>query len=515
MSNKLKIFSDFLWSKRKKILVLSIIALLGFLHFRNLSDAVFIQPDEARPFALLRTGPFLYLLCSPLYKIFHTQSSIFYFAAFLGFANIFLYYYIIRRMTNPVVALYSACFYAFLPFRFNYVRFLYPAVFIEFFVLVLAIVLHRVLIEKEKYWIIGCGLLTAVLLYIHPFIYALILSMLVSLIIFGWPQLKRRPKSYFLGLALWYLLSFLAGYLVLEKILLYINPGYSFTEKLFIFHDRVIEGIVKDGNTLSLFFRIMWQFIVLSWCSVIRNSLLIISWLAGLFFIFKKREPNLLFIVSFGFLGIGFFFLFSFFKMHEVYDRHLIWTGLVLSFLSGYSLYSFLGFSQKTKKIVMIVFSFLIILMAFKNYQITVETFKNDQIKAWFKQRNIPKKRVLTFLNLYSLGDKDGRSFPPVFFKDDRYHILWPLILNAYRKGLFDYIIPSGLGLYAELAEDDIFLKNVSPLSSWEHPYTEFKHRFYLLRDKNEKKIYINIYRLADVFSESNYYAIHAETDSE
>jgi len=85
---------------------------------------------------------------------------------------------------------------------------------------------------------------------------------------------------------------------------------------------------------------------------------------------------------------------------------------------------------------------------------------------------------------------------------DHRYQIIWPIVHDYYRQGRVFYIAPSGIGGYFNLEADDIHFKGVSPLKTWEHPYSKFKYRFpQREKPENSSGHAINMYKLSDIFN--------------
>lgn len=117
--------------------ILTLAFLLGaFFLFHNLHGATYLDEDESRVFALLPSGPLLYILCHPIYFLSnHNLSSPFYFIAFIGLISLYLVWKITSLLFEERIACYAALCYAVYPLHINYSRTLYPAAFVDFFFL--------------------------------------------------------------------------------------------------------------------------------------------------------------------------------------------------------------------------------------------------------------------------------------------------------------------------------------------------------------------------------------------
>ncbi|OQX81026.1 MAG: hypothetical protein B6D56_03655 [Candidatus Omnitrophica bacterium 4484_70.1] len=513
------------FKREKEVYFLLILSLIvgAFLHFRNLNEAVYLDPDEARAFTILSSGPLIYLICRPIYKLFLTESSVFVWAGVLGFLCIIFFIFICRLSFDKKIVAYATFFYTIFPFRINYARRLYPAIFVDFFFLLLLLSLIYSILKNKIWMVTISGFLSSALIFIHPFTYCILWGIIVSLSYFWYKKREKIKVREAFKFSLLYFLGFIIGFFILERIFMEIKPGYIYSQQLFNFHKSVLLRVEGEGNNLASFFITLFKTMVASPTDLFRSTFVISAVLFSIFYLFKKKEKEnlLLYFIILTISGVGIFIIMAGLDLHKVRYRHFIWLSPTFSLCIAYFIKTNLQSSNMIRKIIIILATVIFVFTSFfESYMVTEETFKMDKIKKWLKDNNIKKNEILTFLHLYSPGDKVGCSLPPVGKapsytpSNEKYLIIWPLVYRAYTLGLCKYIIPSGIGAHAHLEEDDVILKNVRPLVSWPHPYYKFKYRFFGSKVREPTPLFINFYRLKDVFSKENFLLIIKEKNS-
>lgn len=512
-----------LTADRYNLILLVVLVVAAFLHYRNFYEVVYIDKDEARAFTMLRSGPMLYLLCRPFYEISHTESAAFYVATTLGFLCIVLFYKIASLLFDKRLAVCAVVFYAIFPFRINYARSLYPAVFIDFFFLLLVLDAYYLVSTKRSVCAVVAGALSAMLFFVHPGTYPMQFGLMVTLLVLWITHRDHVNLKIALRLFITYLVSFFLAYLALELTFAALREGYWYTKGILSFGKWSVERTTSEGNNILPFFSILYQEMTLSLRTIIRSILVITAVVFSIVLAIKKRKgplPNSLILVT---SGLGIFFLTAIMGIHKFRFRHFIWICPFLSLFIASTVTHFISGKDKIKRLVVVFLcTIFLITSLWESYMVTVETFKMDAIKAWIKSQGIKKTEILTFLHLYSPGDADGATFPPInstypaIHEDFRPYLVWGPLRAAYHLKKFKYIIPTGLHPHNYLA-DDIMFKHVKPLISWEHPHSKFKYRGFgkkLRKDSGTRPSdFISVYSLDDVFSKENLLALQREAE--
>lgn len=495
-----------------RLILLFIFAVATFLHISNFNGAVYLQPDEERAFNLLKTGPLTYLFSRPFYDIFGTQSAVYYFAGCLGIINILLFYLIGRKLFGRALALSSTLFYAFFPFRINYARFLYPMIIIDFLFLLLILLINMAFLRKKKYIYSLIGFIITLLFYAHGATYSIVFGITLGCLFLFKTYQEKEYREYILAF-LFIFLGFIGGILILESLLKVFNRDYSYISNFIDWGKRVRQLVVD--KEIFFFLRDIGYKITANPFTVLRALLVGFSLIFFVIYSFSSRHKVFICAVIVFFSGPFLFVVFSLLEVHIIRYRHFVWICPFLSLSLGFCLYYFLTKKNKFVKGMAVVLTiFFISTSIYESYLVTTETFKITPIDEWIKDNNIPKERILTNLVSISFFKKgeDSVFLIPVVYIDSVPHINWLAVYYLYLKKKVDYIIPTGLGMYVYLEDNDIVLKTVRPVKSWVHPYSVVKHRFAFdgLPPKNDflyagnKTFYINVYRLDDVFSPSN-----------
>ncbi len=502
----------------KKTTIIVIVAILAgiFLHFRNLDNAVYLSEDEARAFALMNSGPLIYLLCYPALAVSETESTAFYVAAALGLACIFLFYILCRLLFDEALTVYAVLFYAVFPYRINYSRMLYPPVFIDFFVLLLLISFWYSFIKRKPAVMALAGVFSAALLYVHPFSYSILFGLAVASVFLWSAQKERmRPRETFRS-AGFYAAGFLFGYFLLERVLLMINPAYAYTAYLFQFGRHETEAIRSSTNNLVPFFITLRDIVTFSITDMLRALCVVSALAVTVVLALRRRDVRMTFFIVLACAAVSVFMLMTMLQFHEVRDRHFVWLCPLLSLCLAYTVRQVRERKQAVIRSVGAACGLLFVgTSVFYSYRVTEETFKTVHIQKWLADNHIRKAEVVTCLHLVAPGDREVVSLPPVrespssTTAHQKFEIIWPLVWRAYTMGSVKYIIPSGMSSNVNLADGDRMLAHVKPVHSWVHPYSSFKYRFFDNRQKKGDPIkWINVYRLDDVFSAGNLYAI-------
>lgn len=507
--------------KKRYIFTGIFITLIFFLYFRNLDGAICLFADEVRAFTMMPSGPLIYILCYPIRKLFYQVHYLYYFSSFLSIISIFIFYRICVKISDQKTAIISTIIFALFPCNVNYSRLLYPAVFINFFLLVtidIMISSSRASGKKQLVYYSALGILIPILFYTHPASYAPLFGLTVTLIFvilyfYNNPSLDITKKL-ILPTAI-VLISAIITFFTLELLIRWMNPDFIYHRKLLSFHKEVLAGIHNEGNKMFSFFYIFIKKIFSTLQSIYRALFIIVLLIIGLYKTVKYRMKLLslpyIFIVS----GVGIFLLMSSIGIHETQYRHFIWVTIPLSFSLGYTIYHIYISSKNTIKYFIII-SFIIFVSSatIESYLVSEETFRLSSINLWLKENNIPKEKILTttpFVIMFA--SLDNQHIPSSLPLKDQPHwfslypkkhtIIWELVYLMYKKGKAEYIIPSGIGSLAYIGEDDRWLEKVKPIKQWLHPYSLFKHRIF-----NEAfpytQTYIKIYKLSDVFPKKN-----------
>ncbi len=492
------------WSR---MLVFAIFLIGIYLNFRNLWGAVYLDEDEARAFTLLNSGPMLYLICNPFFVVFYAEHGAFYAAALIGVLGMYLFYRLIEELAGRRVAVFSVAFYAIFPMRLNFARSLYPQVFIDFFFLLLLLIFVHALRRGRRSLLIVCGVLTACLVYVHPSTYALIAGF-----IFAWLAAWRMEKhAWDIGeLTCWglrYILGLAAGYFFLERLLLWIDPRYCFTERLLWLVKYEHAEALSSGNNLVPFLRTLWSEITFSPVSIFRSICVIAATVFTAVAAVRLRKRKLLFILTLSLVTLTIFFADVLRGSHEVRIRHFSWLTFPISLMLGFACADLLKNPTAWKKwLVGAGMSVFLFTSLFDSYMVTTEVFKTKDIEDWLISNHFTAG-MLTFLHFYRIP----YNLPPVTRhpswkqQSQKYQIIWPLVYQAYLRGKCKYIVPSGMSANATLAEGDVMFQYLPPEKSWVHPYSLFKYRIFGLKTRRpEAPLLIRFYRLEDVFSSSN-----------
>jgi len=505
--------------KKIALLVIAVIMLGAFLHFRNLNGAVYMNEDEARAFTLMDSGPLIYLLCRPALSVSPQESTAFYVAATLGLAGIIIFYLLCRMLFDEAMSAYALMFYTVFPYRINYSRMLYPAVFIDFFVMLLLFSFFKGFLKKKPALMIFTGVFSAALIYVHPFSYSVLFGFIAASACYWYFNRERMRGAGLSRFAGCYILGFLLGYFVLQQTLLSINPNYEYTVNLFGFGKYITDATRITSNNLLNFFLTLKGVIFSSGWAVFRAVFVFSALSFSAILAFRNKNYNLIFFFISAVSGVLIFLAMTVLKVHEIRDRHFVWLCPVLSLSIAYFIVS-LKDSRNNYLIragMILGAAVFLATSVFESYMVTVETYNTVYIRKWLAQNQIRKSQVLTCLHLHSEEDEEDVALPPVrkhpswAITAQKYQIIWPLVYRAYLAGMFSYIIPSGMSSNVTLGNDDPVLANVKPVKSWVHPYSGFKYRFFDFKTvKGSSPQMINVYRLADVFSEGNLRSILA-----
>lgn len=505
-------FIDFLRKNLNSTKIFLIIIFLSsfYLHFRNLEGTAHTQPDEERAFALLSTGPLIYLMCRPIYDIFGQEDIVFYFVSLLGFINIFLFYYLTKKLFKDKISIYATLFYSVFPMRINYSRYLYPGIFLDFFFLNLLISLYWG-INKNRLFFILTGVFIVFLIYTHMSVYSLLFGLCigVGILCFYYKVSLKRFLIDFLFIILGCVISII----FLEIILHNHQKGYFFLGKIFLWKDN-IKKVVVEGE-LKWFFKNIIFLIKSSYFNVFRTIFVLLG--AFIFTWNNIKNKNIIGIVTTIVLiiGVGVFLLNTWLGSHIIRDRHFVWLCAFLSLSLGYLIVWAKGIKSKIFRYSILFCGLLFWLSSFyTSYLVSEENFNILSIRKYLQENNIELNKIAT--NLVSLGAfyKKGDQpylIPTLFDKNkERYYINWSVLFFYYLRGEIKYIVPSGLGLHAYLYCQDPLLKFIQPQKKWLHPDSYFRHRIFIEGGSSRNKecgnetLFISLYNLDDVFSDKN-----------
>lgn len=486
-----------------------------YLHFSNLQGAVYLAEDEARPFALLSSGPLMYLMGRPIYEIFREQSAVFYLCGALGFLSIPLFALTARILAGPAVAAAAVWLFAVWPLRINYARTLFPSVFVEFFFLLSLLCLTVGLRRRNFVWPFAAGCFAALIFFVHSYGYALIGGLFLFVV--ACVPLHRRlevPGNAWSRPALFVFAGILTSALMYGALYLFFDK-YDYLQMTFGFQDYTKLWSVYEIGMFEMLFRQMTHPPL--------SAILNLSSLAGLVWIIfrvagKRDMRLLLFAVPF-LSGLSALVIFTVLKTHTLYDRHCVWliplgaVGIAgaLDALKRRGGWKF----EWPARVAMVA---LVAVMAADSYAVTRETFSVLPVRNWLREHGIVNRQVITAwwqinardipgptirvpggLMQVSTGDSASWQIGESGRKALHYRINWTAVLDAYQKSGRRYLLTSGIDLQASLGSDEPLLAHVEPLQSWPHPYAIFKRRPYAHAQRT-----IRLYDLRDVFSRKN-----------
>ena len=486
----------------------------GWLLFSNLNGIIYLSEDEARPFQLMTSGQLMYLLSHPFFLLFHTQASVFYLVAFLNFLSLILFYVLCRVSVGEKIAGFSSLIYAVFPLRIDYARMLYPASYMEVFFLLAVLFSYLGLSRRQSWWMFGAGASLACVFLIHYMGYALIAGVVLGCAGFWFFQREsfrqKRPVFFLLKGIFGFLVFFLAVVLILKWCYRYdfYSTIWNFSHEAGVYKERFSSGV---SYPIDFFSRIT--------SSVFNSTLIFIAFVATImtvYFFLKKRDMALGFFILVYISAASILFFLSTAGFHLLFERHFIWLISFLCLAMGAVVVAWADRLGRNARYGLItIFMVGIGISFFQSYLVVKETFGIHQITATLRENDIEKKSLLTFWKLYEPGDTKSSSLIPLYVSksliesDPMWHmhakftIAWPDIYKAYRMRLCDHILTSGIDvLRAEVGTGDPMLKNVQPVASWRHPYSEFSHRGFYYPGSDWR---IGLYRLSDVFSPENF----------
>ncbi len=487
-------YRDFLLRHYDLFVFALILVLGGFLLFSNLSAAIYMTEDEARPFQLLSSGQLIYLLSAPLHFL-HTQASVFYFVAFLNFLSLIIFYLLCRASIGRLAALFAAALYAVYPLRIDYARTFYPAAFMEVFFLTSVLCCYWALSRRRTWWMSWAGAFGACLFFIHYMGWALIAGILSAALFYCLAHRGVFSPRQTVGLFLKFILGAAAASIIITQVLSQCY-GYDFFARMAGMYGSLPSSAA--GTAQYLLGMGPWLFVLLAVIFFMVVFFLKIKDNAFGFFLILYLTAALLFCLP-AFLG-----------KYWVFERHFIW------FISFYCLgtgaavaYFMRSFGMKVRAACILIFLAWAGVCAFKSYEIMRETFQITPMIQWLKERGIPKEQVLTFWKLREPTDIKGTSYIPAYLEKKNYvlssagpklRILWPYVYKGYLAGRCRYLITSGIDDQRFLVgEGEPLLVAIRPLVSWPHPYSQFSHRSFY---RPGTTVEIKLYDLKDVFSQ-------------
>ena len=494
-----------LFSKRN-IFFVFIFAAAVFLHFRNLKDVRYIMPDESRAFAMLTTGPLIYLLCRPVYQFFVTQQSVFYFVSVLACINIVLFYFISRYFLKKKDSLWALAFYVFFPFRINYSRLLYPSVFVDFFFLIGVLILVYVIRKNKPLLFFPLGVITSLLFAVHPYVYHILFGLAFSLVYLFFSKNKPISHRKIIIFSFFYFLGIVLTLFSLNEVFSLFRPDYNYLSKLVVAKNAGVEVFCQ--TEIKSFFANLLRAIIKSPFSIFRAAFVALMIFFSLFPKVLSRNSRLKYVAVALISSLGLFFVMAVLKQHVVRYRHFVWLCPGICLLMANTLSFFLEQKTKIIKNIFLIFSIIFIVLSFQeSYLLTRETFRLTMVESWLDQKNIKYSSVLSGFQLFDPKNKKVSFFLPIYYEQDRAYIHWAIVYKAYRAGLSKYLIPSGRGVYEKVYKDDPFLQNVKPIIEWVHPFSQFEKRIFpegCVDDLTKEYYYIKVYNLDEVFSPDN-----------
>ncbi|MEI8175716.1 MAG: glycosyltransferase family 39 protein [Candidatus Omnitrophota bacterium] len=496
------------------------LALGIFLHLRNLYGVVYIDEDEARAFNLLSSGPLIYLICAPVYNLFHhLQRSVFFFAGLFGVASILLVYAAGCQLgIGRSRAAFAALIYAIYPLRINYARTLYPAVFIEFFFLVAFLAAARGLSKKNHGLIFLSGISCACIFFTHYCGYAIIAGLSFFIVASSLEKgdrfsLVARRVAFFAG-------GFCAGYLALDATLAVAGHGYEYTRQMLTCRTTELH-YAQWVREVPFFLRDLGKGVTGSWQWVFISLIVTGAVSYGIVTAWFGKERSLRWFFLIFIVGGALFIGLAYAGCHSIKERHFVWFSSFFSIAAtGAVAALFTRTSRGGKAVLGCCAAVFIGVLFFESYQITVETFKITEMRSWLERNHISRQEVITsWWTINFLGDTEVTSLVPGHFvtegairdpslwyrNDPRFKIDWASVGKAYEIGVCRYLLTSGTSARFTLGEGEELLQRVHPLMVWPHPYCAFRRRpFYV-----PGKIFIKLYDLRDVFSSENLKNFH------
>ena len=489
-----------------------------YLHFTNLTDALILDSDEARAFRYLSSGPILTFMCSPFMYV-RSFAFPFYVSACLGFLNILLLYFILKDVFDRKIVFFTIALYAFFPFRMNFARTLMPPVYTEFFFLSSLLFIVKSFKNKRANLMFFAGACGALGFFAHSYSVYMILGLFIASLSMCF---MLKEKKFILTYGLRYLVTFIVCCIALHYFFYIIANKYNYFQSLKELHERMntvgclTPEFVRDR--MSWFFSTLLDKTTNSGHVILRTIFVISGCLGGIFLAFKKKDKWLIFFILAGFPSIILFVTLSALKCHSMCYRHFIWLGSIISLCIGFFIaWLYERFKQRnSQKAVIVIFGLFILSSFFISYKVTEETFKNTEIRQWFLEEEIPFYSIIRLnITINTFEDKVFAQYIPGCYinetsMDTEFKIAWPLMYKKYLEGKFRYMMTSGIGRHQHVGENELFLKNVEPLKSWESPFTKFKYRFFE-KENRDDKLMIEVYDLNDVFSKQNFIYIAKE----
>jgi len=483
---------------RTEKLFLVLVGILGlFLHFRNLSGAIYLNEDEARFFSLLSSGQLLYLLGNPVYLFCgHSQTSVFYLTAAVGLADIGLAYLALRSFFGSRQSAIGALLYALMPFRVNYARTLFPSAYIDLFFLSALWFCVKGLREKRALPIVVSGALSACMIFSNYSSFGAYAGLAIAgLVRPNQAPYNRMTRKRFLTA---FLSGSIALYAVLDLVLRKVEPGYSLIGKM---HSFAVSTVMLTGQ----YFRTKFN---PSRLTLIVPAIVLVLAVYGILRFLRKRSSESYFFVSVAAVG-SLVFLGSWTCFYGFYPRHFTWLAVFIAAGAAVFFDRVISAKRGWRVAGTGLLCALVLLLFSQSYRITQETFTVEPIRQWLEKERIPRGQVLTFWwQINRFNDKDVSSLIPGQIYPYSSHVQkflinWEAVYGAYRKGLCRYLITSGIGLRSTVGAEPI-LESAKPLAVWPHPYRTFRHRPY----REMPAVPIRIYDLKDVFSDSNLKAV-------
>ncbi len=488
----------------------------GWLSFRNLDGMIYLNEDEARAFALLSSGPLIYAMGSPVYAFCgRTQTAVFMLAGVLGLISLGLFYRTLRVLFERKLAVIAALVYAVYPLRVNYVRTLFPPVFLEFYFMLALYFTVLGLIKQKCRYAAAAGVFCAAIFFVHTSGYSMVLGIGLAALIYqrtsGIEWTWDRIKVFFAAMTA----GALAGFLFLELLFIAFGGGYDYLQQTLTFGSYT-RDYSKWGHVAERFLPDLGRRILKapSWFFLL--PLVALCSLAAVGKALKRRQPRLLFMTSLYTVPSGFFLLMVFFGVHTIYERHWVWLSSFYSFSVALVFLEVLETQRALRRRVgAILLLGLILVFTGESYAVTQETFKITPMRNWIDKHGIQKKEVLaSWWQLNFRGDTQSVSTVPGGFATEgrvkdraywyldnpRFRVQWDPIYRAYQAGLCRYLVTSGMGTKSSIGQEEM-LKGVRPLAEWPHPYAIHSRRPYYDGSVTNS---IRIYRLDDVFSPVN-----------
>jgi len=505
----------------KSICIFVLFALTAvYFYYFNLSGFSAPNSDENRVYHWNPFTPILYFICRPFTNFFRDQDAPYYVMATIAVMNVFLLHRLVRRFFTPSVALWAAAFYLLNDYAVCYSRQLYYSTFLVFLTLVAMTAYARSAQKAGWAWLLIAGAMPGAMFYTNPSGYVFILGLGTWIL---WIALGvfRVPFKRLLAQIVLMSLSAVAAYALLEAYSYWLvgsRPEIPYKPQwISLISYREINA--AEGSGFQYLLRVLadiWRYIVIPDASqLFRTALIAFTAAASIFWAWKKRLAPLAAFAAFGIVCGAVTLTAVAAGAHGLYMRNVSWIVPPLAVGFGFAADTFLrSASAKRRAIAGLLVAVYFVFAVVKAWTMVHSFFSVDDINGYLEKNGIPKTRVMTLFQINRYEDFASRrttqdvplvrTYDPAKIKKNiYYHIHWPLVLEAYRKGKVKYYLSSSIGNMANVEIEDPLVLNTKPVMLWENHPLNNRHTLgaFFQFDERYQPYRIGLYRLEDIFA--------------